>query len=61
MKKKGEYGQKVNELKNEIKKLIEIRKLELSKQKSDIFLIKPYLGKLIRRGVCILFLLQSKK
>ena len=47
---KREYGQKVNLLKTEIKKLIEIRKSEISKQKSEVFFDKSLPGKTYPKG-----------
>ena len=48
---KREYGQKVNELKTEIKKYIEIKKLNVSKKiPPKNFLIKQCRGKLIQKG-----------
>jgi len=45
-----EYGQRVNLLKTEIKKLIEIRKLAVSKQKTDEFFDKTLPGKAYPKG-----------
>ena len=47
---KREYGQKVNELKTEIKKYIEIRKLVVGKEKSDVFFDKTLPGKAYPKG-----------
>lgn len=47
---KKEYGQKINKLKSEIKKLIEIKKLELSKKKTDKFFDKTLPGKTYPKG-----------
>jgi len=47
---KREYGQKVNELKTEIKKYIEIRKLVVGKEKSDVFFDKTMPGKAYPKG-----------
>jgi phenylalanyl-tRNA synthetase alpha chain len=47
---KREYGQKVNQMKTEIKKLIEIRKLEISRQKSEVFFDKTLPGKAYPKG-----------
>src|SRR3989339_2058609 len=47
---KREYGQKVNELKTEIKKYIEIKKLIVSKQKSEVFFDKTMPGKAYPKG-----------
>ncbi|MEK7597598.1 MAG: phenylalanine--tRNA ligase subunit alpha [Patescibacteria group bacterium] len=49
-KEKREYGQKVNLLKTEIKKYIEIRKLIVSKQKSEVFFDKTLPGKTYPKG-----------
>ena len=47
---KREYGQKVNLLKTEIKKYIEIRKLIVSKEKSEVFFDKTLPGKAYPKG-----------
>lgn len=47
---KKEYGQKVNSLKQEIKKLIEIKKLELLNKKSAVFFDKTLPGKTYPKG-----------
>src|SRR3989339_1577381 len=47
---KREYGQKVNELKTEIKKYIEIRKLVVGKEKSEVFFDKTMPGKAYPKG-----------
>ena len=47
---KKEYGQKINKLKSEIKKLIEVKKLELSKKKTDKFFDKTLPGKTYPKG-----------
>ena len=47
---KREYGQKVNLLKTEIKKYIEIKKLIVSKQKSEVFFDKTMPGKAYPKG-----------
>ena len=47
---KREYGQKVNLLKTEIKKYIEIRKLIVSKEKSEVFFDKTLPGKTYPKG-----------
>lgn len=44
------YGQKVNKLKEEIKKLIEIKKLDLSNKKSAVFFDKTLPGKTYPKG-----------
>ena len=47
---KREYGQKVNELKTEIKKYIEIKKLNVSKKISEEFFDKTMPGKAYPKG-----------
>lgn len=47
---KKKYGQKVNMLKTEIKKYVEIRKLEIGKQKSEVFFDKTLPGKAYPKG-----------
>lgn len=47
---KKDYGQKINKLKTEIKKLIETKKLELSKKKSDKFFDETLPGKTYPKG-----------
>jgi phenylalanyl-tRNA synthetase alpha chain len=48
--KRREYGQKVNALKNEIKRLIEIRRLSLQNKKSEVFFDKTLPGKPYPKG-----------
>lgn len=47
---KKSYGQKINTLKQEIKKLIETKKLELQNKKSDVFFDKTLPGKTYPKG-----------
>lgn len=47
---KKEYGQKINNLKEEIKKLLELKKTELSKNKSDKFFDSTLPGKTYPKG-----------
>lgn len=47
---KREYGQKVNQLKTSIDQSIKVRKIELSKQKSEVFFDKTLPGKAYPKG-----------